>query len=318
MTNPIGPLIPGDERLTHQVADTFAVVGTGDLSWTEKICAMAAARDGTLQLGFGLGKYTNRNVMDCYAGVSRGVQQITVRASRRLAPEPESTVVGPVRYEVVEPLRAIRFVLEPNDCQPISFDWLFESVVPPRLEDRVHMRGGYRVRSDLVRYHQMGVASGWVEVDGARTELTTDTWVSTRDHSWGVRYPTIGQPLTDVEPDRTLEGVRFQMIWCPITMERRDGSRYGLWMHYQIFDAPGFSQRKIEGFIEQPDGSTTADRRPRSRSDVRPRQPPAARRHDPRDHRGRRDPRLADRGGVRDRFPSRRRALLRLRRPLPR
>jgi hypothetical protein len=45
------------------------------------------------------------------------------------------------------------------------------------------------------------------------------------------------------------------MIWCPVLMERRDGSRYGLWMHYQIFEGPGFCHKKVEGFIEQPDGS---------------------------------------------------------------
>src|SRR5205807_3389564 len=110
--NPVGPLVAADEGFCHQVSDTFAVVGSSDLSWTEKVCAMAAARDGSLQLGFGLGKYTNRNVMDGYAGISRGVEQVTVRASRRLAPEAECTVIGPIRYEVIEPMRAVRFVLE--------------------------------------------------------------------------------------------------------------------------------------------------------------------------------------------------------------
>jgi len=75
---------------------------------------MAAARDGSLQLRFGLGKYVNRNVLDAYAGISRGVEQITVRASRRLSPEPERTIIGPIRYEVDEPLHTVRFVLEPN------------------------------------------------------------------------------------------------------------------------------------------------------------------------------------------------------------
>ena len=42
MTNPIGPLTAADEGLCHQIVDTFAVVGTSDLSWTEKVCAMAA------------------------------------------------------------------------------------------------------------------------------------------------------------------------------------------------------------------------------------------------------------------------------------
>ena len=169
------------------------MVGTSDLSWTEKICAMAAAKDGSLQMGFGLGKYPNRNVMDGYAGISRGVEQRTVRASRRLDRDPGRTTVGPIRYEVVEPLKAVRFVLEPNDEQPIAFEWLFESVVPASVEDRTHMRQGFRVGSDLVRYHQIGLASGWVEVDGVRTELSTDAWVSTRDHSWGVRYD-VGLP----------------------------------------------------------------------------------------------------------------------------
>src|SRR5262245_37002831 len=107
MTNPIGELLAADEQLTHQFADTFAVVGTSDPAWTEKICAMAMARDGSLQLGFGLGKYANRNVMDGYAALSRSAEQVTVRASRRLAPEAERTVVGPIHYEIVEPLRVI-------------------------------------------------------------------------------------------------------------------------------------------------------------------------------------------------------------------
>ena len=120
--NPIGPLIAQDEGFCHQIADTFAIVGSTDRDWTEKVCAMACARDGSLQLGFGLGKYTNRNVMDAYAGTSRGVEQITVRASRQLAPDPELTVIGPIRYEVVEPMKKIRFVLEPND--PIGTGFL--------------------------------------------------------------------------------------------------------------------------------------------------------------------------------------------------
>ena len=80
--NPTGPLIPADETFCHQIPQTFAIVGSSDPSWTEQVCAMAAAVDGSLQLGFGLGKYTNRNVMDGYAAVSRGVEQTTVRASR--------------------------------------------------------------------------------------------------------------------------------------------------------------------------------------------------------------------------------------------
>jgi hypothetical protein len=251
----LGPLIDADEGFCHQIPDTMAVVGTGDLGWTEKVCAMACARDGSLQLGFGLGKYTNRNIMDCYAGASRGVEQITVRASRRLSSEPELTEVGPVIYEVLEPKKRIRFALAPNDCQPVSFDWVFEAVVPPFLENRVHTRSGYRVASELVRYHQTGVASGWVDIDGERTTIEPGSWVSTRDHSWGVRMPAVGVPVTDLEPANALDGVSFQMIWSPILMERPDGSHYGLHLHYQIFEGTGFRHKRLEGGIEDPNGT---------------------------------------------------------------
>jgi len=253
VTNPIGPLLPADEGLTHQIADTFAVVSTSDLSWTEKICAMAAATDGSLQLAFGLGKYPNRNVMDAYAGISRGVEQVTVRASRRLAPEHQQTMVGPIRYEVVEPLRSVRFVLEPNDAQPVSFDWTFESIVPPFLEDRTHRRNGVRVASDLVRYHQTGTATGWVDIDGARREIGPDDWVSTRDHSWGTRFD-VGLPQADIEQVDALAGISFRMIWSPIAMRRPDGSRYALLLHYQIAKAPGFLHKTVMGGVEHPDG----------------------------------------------------------------
>jgi hypothetical protein len=55
MTNPVGPIVAADEGFHHQFADTFAKVGTSDPSWTEKVCAMAMARDGSVQLGFGMG-----------------------------------------------------------------------------------------------------------------------------------------------------------------------------------------------------------------------------------------------------------------------
>lgn len=253
--NPIGELLPSDESFTHQVADTFAVVGTSDPAWTEKVCAMAMARDGSLQIGFGLGKYTNRNVMDGYGALSRGAEQLTVRASRRLAPTPELTSVGPLHYEIVEPMKRIRFRLEENDCQPISFDWLFEAVVPPFLEERTHLRNQYRTSAELVRYHQTGTASGWIRVDGERIEIDPSSWVSTRDHSWGVRYD-VGVPAPDIEgaSSQIPPGVGFMMIWCPALMERADGSRYALHLHFTRFTMPGFDQTSVTAGVEHPDG----------------------------------------------------------------
>lgn len=254
--NPIGDLGPADEGFHHQVADTFATVASSDPSWTEKVCAMAASRDGRVQLGFGLGKYLNRNVMDGYGGLSRGVEQVTVRASRRLAPEPELLTVGPVRYEVLEPLKTVRFALDRNDCQPLAFEWIFEAAVPPRLEERTHQRTplGYRVSADLVRYHQIGTASGWLEIDGSRLELSSDDWVSTRDHSWGVRYD-VGVPPTDTDPFDPVGQMDFFMMWLPALLERPDGSRYGLMVHLVHLEGFGHTHHTVTGGIENADGT---------------------------------------------------------------
>jgi len=193
----IGPLVGADELFSHQIVDTFGSVSESDRSWTEKAWAQACATDGSLQVAFGIGKYVNRDVLDACAGVSRGVEQWTVRASRRLSKDRESLSVGPIRYEVDEPLRVVTFTLEPNDLEPISFVWRFEGVVPPFVEEReVHRSAdGARRDADIVRFHQAGVASGWVEVDGDRTEIAETTWTSTRDRSWGVRYQ-VGAPPT--------------------------------------------------------------------------------------------------------------------------
>jgi hypothetical protein len=252
--NPIGPMTAADEGFHHQVADSFAVVGTSDPAWTEKVCAMAMARDGSIQLGFGLGKYTNRDVMDAYGAVSRGVEQWTVRGSRRLAADPEGTNVLPLRYEVLEPLRVVRFALDPNDVLPISFEWTFEAAVPTAFEERTHHKDGFRTSADLVRYHQIGTGSGWVDVDGSRTELG-DGSVSTRDHSWGVRYD-VGPKPTDRPDVDALAGLGFEMIWCPLLFTRGDGSRYGMHLHLQIVTAAGLGvvHKIVMGGVEHPDG----------------------------------------------------------------
>src|ERR1700747_1009526 len=82
MTPNIGKLLPTDELLSHQIVETFATVAESDLSWTEKIWVSIPRKDGSLQIDFGLGRYQNRNVMDGFAGISRGNEQWTVRARR--------------------------------------------------------------------------------------------------------------------------------------------------------------------------------------------------------------------------------------------
>jgi hypothetical protein len=255
MTAGDGPLVVADEGFDHQIAETHAHVGQSDRAWTEKVCAMAASRDGALQVGLGLGKYSNRNVFDGYGAISRGTEQWTLRASRRLSDEPALLGAGPLRYEVLEPYRVVRFTCVANEHVPFSFEWTFEAAVPPVLEarDRSRDRRGYRLDIDVLRYHQTGVAWGWADLDGERHQITADSWFSTRDHSWGVRQD-VGLPLGDVEPGGIGSGVSFRFSWSPMLLERADGARYAIHHQFRQVRAFGYEETRFEGGVEHPDG----------------------------------------------------------------
>jgi len=257
MAGTIGPLLPSDEQFNHQVVETFATVGQSDPAWTEKVCGMAAAKDGSLQIGFGFGKYTNRNVVDAYAGISRGAEQWVVRGSRALNSDPNTVNVGPIRYEIIEPLQQIKVTLQPNDIQPIAFELVFYAAAACVVEDREDRRDmyGYRKATDQIRYHQSGVASGWLEIEGERFVITEDGWVATRDKSWGVR-PMVGLPAEDLEPDYHQYIPQALAIWNPILFQQEDGSRYAFHHYYLQFSGPGFSHRRIQGGFENESGQT--------------------------------------------------------------
>ena len=257
MSGSIGPLLPSDEQFNHQVVETFASVGQSDPAWAEKVCGMAAAKDGSLQIGFGFGKYPNRNVVDAYAGISRGTEQWVVRASRALDSDPETVNAGPIHYQVVEPLHSIRVRLEANDQQPIAFDIVFTSIVPCVLEEREDRRDlhGYRKATDQIRYHQTGVASGWLSIDGERVAISEQQWVATRDKSWGIR-PQVGVPINDMEPDVHQHIPQALAIWNPMLFERADNSRYAFHHYFLQFSGTGFMHQRVQGGVETETGKT--------------------------------------------------------------
>lgn len=246
-------LLAADEGLNHQIVQTFATVGETDLSWTEKVWATVFAPDGSLQIDVGLGKYNNRNVLDGFAGVARGTEQWTVRASRELSSDPESTSIGPIAYSIIDPLKAVRFTLEPNDIQPISFDITLTGILPPFFEepDRRWDRQGLRVVTDILRYHQPVRVDGWVEVDGHRTSLD-NTWNGFRDHSWGTRR-NVGVEPADVRPRSvSLAETEYRMHWAPFVLNTPAGDPEEL--HYHLQDTAR-ARIYLSGHVNAADGS---------------------------------------------------------------
>ncbi|BBY37790.1 hypothetical protein MMAN_19240 [Mycobacterium mantenii] len=251
-----GSLVPEDELLTHQIVDTFATVSQSDPSWTEKIWTTAHARDNSLQVVLGIGKYTNRGVFDGASGLCRGTEQWTVRAGRRLSQDPASTNVGPIHYEVVEPLRSIRIRLDENEHQPIAFDVVMTGDFAAALEDPWPDRSpdGFRVTHNVLRYHQIGVASGWAQLHGERVEIKPDEWISVRDHSWGLR-PGVGKPIPGL-PRGGRHVKQMLMTWLPMTLSRNDGTKYSLFVFFQQERGPGFESTRCQAEQQDQDSGS--------------------------------------------------------------
>jgi hypothetical protein len=161
--------------------------------------------------------------------------------------------VGPLHYDIVEPLRSIRVRLEPNAVQPIAFDLVLTGLTPCFAEEREDRRTltGYRRSADQIRFHQIGIASGWIDLDGRRVEVRS--WMMARDRSWGVR-PTVGGAVSGMQPDpMDNDPPRVLAIWSPVLFGAGD-SAFAFMQYYLLYEGAGWRHEKVQGGFEYPDG----------------------------------------------------------------
>lgn len=186
-----------DETLHHQGPLTFEHVLTTDHRFYDRQLMGGFRPDGSAAFLAGITFFKNMNVVEGFVvAQSHSRRQYNLRLSKQLRPMPvgKDAAIGPLRLEIVEPFRELRFVLERGD-HPVALDIRFHNVLPPRLEKPHFSRLDGRVTTDYLRYNQIGRMSGWIEIDGERFDAAE--WFGWRDHSWGVR-PGVGgfEPMT--------------------------------------------------------------------------------------------------------------------------
>ena len=255
----IAALTGADEFFNHQIVNTFAAVASPERAWTEKAWFTLMRKDGSLQASFGLGKYANRNIVDGFAGVQIGTRQMTVRASRLLSSAPDEMGVGPLGYAVVKPLEAIRLTLAENSAVPLRFELTFHANMPGFFENRDVVIHDGRAASDVIRFHQAGTVSGWIEIEGERHEVNPDEWYGFRDRSWGVREH-VGLDPADLAPvsghgvsGGNKAGSAFHFNWLVSKIDRADGSSYDLAYYFRDFGGEG-PPAYFSGYINESDG----------------------------------------------------------------
>jgi hypothetical protein len=205
--------VPLDEYPIHQVPLSMAYIGTSDRNAYDRCYFNAHDRTGDLFLVTGAGIYPNLGTKDAYAALRRGDTQTVVRCSDDLDNERLDLAIGPYRIEVVEPLRRVRLICDTPD---FAFDLTYTGSFPAIDEERHLMRVAARPIVDSWRFAQLGTWEGALRVAGEDIAVTPDTWVGSRDRSWGIR------PVGDPDPPGRQQSADFGFWWLYVPLRFDD------------------------------------------------------------------------------------------------
>jgi len=123
------------------------------------------------------------------------------------------TQVGPIAIEVLEPLRSLRILVDDKESG-IKADLTFTARALALEEPRFTRELGPGLLMDYTRLTQNGTYEGTIEIKGERITVTPDSWLGTRDRSWGIR--PIGRPDDAAQQALLLQ---FYWLWAPINFD---------------------------------------------------------------------------------------------------
>ena len=208
MSDPtLGPLVPADESFNHQITDTFAtVVAVGSLVDREGV-RDGVRRDGSLQLGFGIGQVPEPRRDGRVRGhLARRRAMDGSRVSRELAPDPDVTRRRRSTTRSSSRCGVIRFAPRPNDvaadrastgssrprCRRLS-----KTATPPEPADGCRARRRHRpLPPDR---HRVGLGRGRRRRAPSSTTTRGSRPATTRGACatrWARRPPTSREPAS--------------------------------------------------------------------------------------------------------------------------
>ncbi len=208
-------LLGFDEYPYHQVTASFAGVAGSDPQWNDGHYVCLCDQAGDVSLASTLRLYSNNDVLDGFVCIRNRGKQHNIRVSRRLRPDMDSLSVGPLRIELVEPMRVLRLVLEDNDFN-IALNVTCRSATVPYAGPAEVTRVDGRLISERMTYELTGNCEGWVRVGDARYELSGSNSSFFRNHSWGYQAGRGGPRLyaaPTLGAKRRVPGVRQWVLF---------------------------------------------------------------------------------------------------------
>jgi len=209
-------LIKHDDYPVHQTAEPLSYMSSSERNMYARYWYNGYDFDGDFYIGVAFAAYPNREVMDGAVSIVRkdGTQD-SFHASRRLRGDRTDLFAGPMRHEIVEPMKTMRITVQPNDSG-FSCDLWFHASTVAHEEPADHMKQGVRTVAQMKRFSQFGRWEGWIEVHGRRQEISPKTTYGTKDRSWGWRWT--GEPEKGVSRDQPSQ---FFWLWAPLHWEDR-------------------------------------------------------------------------------------------------
>lgn len=207
-----------DDFPIHQTGAPLAQPASGDRNHYDRYFFNGYDREGEVFFAAAMGLYPNRSVIDAaFSVVTDGVQR-NVHASGRMPLDRRDTSCGPVRVEVIEPLRTLRLVVD-DRTHGIGCDLVWRARTVAVEEDRFVRNRGPRVVMDYTRLTQFGTWEGTIVTGDRLVTVEPDAFLGSRDRSWGIRpvgEPEGGAPGTAAP--------QFFWLWAPINFE--DGATH--------------------------------------------------------------------------------------------
>ena len=149
-----------DDYPIHQTPLPLAYPATSDRNVYDRTWFNGYGKDGSWYFGFGIAIYPHRGILDAaFSTVTEGGLQHCFYGSRRAPAERTDMSVGPLRLEVIEPLRKARIILEDNDSG-LACDLVFCTRTAGIQEARQTLFQGTRAVMDATRFDQFGTWEG--------------------------------------------------------------------------------------------------------------------------------------------------------------
>src|SRR5271163_2713616 len=190
-------LSPFDDYPIHPSADPIAHPATGDPNHYDRYWFNGHQKDGAFFFAAAMGHYPVRGVVDGAFSVVRDGVEHSIFASG-IMPSDRSTRIGPIRIEILEPMRTIRYVVERN-VHGIECDLTFNATTVAVEEPRQRTMSPEGILTmDHTRLTQWGAWDGAISVDGDELRIHPSDVPGTRDRSWGVR--PVGKQLETNRP----------------------------------------------------------------------------------------------------------------------